>query len=75
MMSFLLDVWYKKERIKRKKGLVRLLIRFTLLFSFSWYMNQHVIYDMMQMKRRLYLRIILLVTYDMKEENLFVNVE
>ena len=38
-------------------------------------MNQHVIYDMMQMKRRLYLRIILLVTYDMKEENLFANVE
>ena len=75
MMSFLLDVWYKKERIKRKKGLVRLLIRFTLLFSFSWYMNQHVIYDMMQMKRRLYLRIILLITYDMTEENLFVNVE
>ena len=75
MMSFLLDVWYKKERIKRKKGLVKLLIRFTLLFSFSWYMNQHVIYDMMQMKRRLYLRIILLITYDMTEENLFVNVE
>ena len=38
-------------------------------------MNQHVIYDMMQMKRRLYLRIILLITYDMTEENLFVNVE
>ena len=38
-------------------------------------MNQHVIYDMMQMKRRLYLRIILLVTYDMTEENLFANVE
>ena len=75
MMSFLLDVWYKKERIKRKKGLVKLLIRFTLLFSFSWYMNQHVIYDMMQMKRRLYLRIILLITYDMTEENLFANVE
>ena len=85
-MSFLLNVWYKKGKKEKKKGLIPftsyvyvLMKSFTFFFMipkatrYTRYKNYRQRKgDTMQMKNKLYLQIILLINY-IKEENLLVE--
>ena len=80
----------KEKKIKEKKGKEKRLTQWILLFSFSWFMKQHSTRytryrsynngyrqhkdDMKKMTRKLYLQVILLISY-MMEKTLSVYVK